>query len=132
MNGVQYDDIVIFIRIITPFFPLTLMFTTIYVFGSIVFITLFPCIYFTVLLLFLYATYCLIAHRPFIFNRITQYNWLLWIHFMHQLRLLHYVSKYSMGAVSSGTKCGININDCSWLKLHITERARLGWLRVTS
>lgn len=101
-----------------------------YLFGSIVFITLFPCIYFIVLLLF--ATYCLIAHRPFIFNRITQYNWLLWIHLMHQLRLLHYVIKYSMGAVSSGTKCGININDCSWLKLHITERARLGWLRVTS
>lgn len=74
MNGVQYDDIIIFIRIITPFFPLTLMFTTIYLFGSIVFITLFPCIYFTVLLLFLYATYCLIAHRPLIFNRITQYN----------------------------------------------------------
>lgn len=67
MNGVQYDDIIIFIRIITPFFPLTLMFTTIYVFGSIIFITLYPCIYFTVLLLFLYATYCLIAHRPFIF-----------------------------------------------------------------
>lgn len=75
MNGVQYDDIIIFIRIITPFLPLTLMFTTIYEFGSIVFITLFPCIYFTVLLLF--ATYCLIAHRPFIFKWITQYNFLL-------------------------------------------------------
>lgn len=71
MNGVQYDDIIIFIHtyhhaIFPPHFNIYYYLRIwIYCIHYIVSLYIFCCITFI-----LYATYCLIAHRPFIFNRI--------------------------------------------------------------